>query len=95
MNAYRWSGGRALLGTIWWWMVKITPQSLEPRERPGTYFAGGWVASRTGLSWRRKISPLPRSDPRTVHTVACHSTDYGVLLISIYLFMHGFLAYPC
>jgi len=38
------------------------PPALYPRERPGTYFTGGWVGPRAGLN-RQKISFQPGFDP--------------------------------
>ena len=32
--------------------------ALYPRQRPGTYFTGGWVGSRAGLDGRKIPSPL-------------------------------------
>jgi len=39
------------------------PAILYHRERPGTYFTGGWVGPRAGLD-RWKISSPQRFDPR-------------------------------
>ena len=43
------------------------PAVLYPRERPGTYFTGGWVGPRASLDGR-KISSPPGFD-HTVYTV--------------------------
>jgi hypothetical protein len=48
-------------------VVSATPQPFYPRERPGTHCIEGRVAPRAGLDGRRKISPPPGFDPRTVH----------------------------
>ena len=67
-------------------MVKATPQTLEPKERHGTYSAGGWVGSRAGLGRGRKVSPLPRFDPRTVHPVARHYTDCPIYIYFLFIY---------
>ena len=37
------------------WVVKATPLSLYPRERPCTPCIGGWVGPRAGLEWCGKF----------------------------------------
>jgi hypothetical protein len=37
------------LGASRGWVVSTTPRPLYPRERPGTYYTGGWVGPRAGL----------------------------------------------
>ena len=50
-------------GTRRRWVVSSTPwPHLNPPERPGTHFTGGWVGPRAGLDGR-KISSLPGFDP--------------------------------
>jgi hypothetical protein len=34
------------------WLVNATPWPLQPRERNGTHYIGGWVDPRAGLDWR-------------------------------------------
>ena len=41
---------------------QYAPAALYPRERPGTYFTGGWMGPRAGLDGR-KISSPPGFDP--------------------------------
>ena len=38
------------------------PAALNPQERPGTHFTGGWVGPRAGLDGQ-KISSPPEFDP--------------------------------
>ena len=38
------------------------PAALNPRERPGTHFTGGWVGPRAGLD-EQKISSPPGFNP--------------------------------
>jgi len=52
------------------------PAALYPRERPGTYFTGGWVGPRAGLDGR-KISSPPGFDPRNVQPVVIRYTDWA------------------
>jgi hypothetical protein len=33
----------------WKWVIKTTPRSLYPRERPGTHYIGRWRGSRAVL----------------------------------------------
>ena len=47
-----------------------------PRERPGTHCTGGWVGPRAGLDRCGKSHPPPGFDPRTVHPVSSHYTDW-------------------
>ena len=54
------------------WVVNATPRSLNPQERPGTYWLGGPQGRSGGL---RKIWPPPAFDPRTVQSVASRYTD--------------------
>jgi len=35
------------------------PAALYPRERPGTYFTGGWVGLRAGLDGRIPVPQFP------------------------------------
>jgi hypothetical protein len=39
------------------WVVNATPPLLYRWERPGTYYIGGWVGPRAGLTGCGKISP--------------------------------------
>ena len=64
------------------------PAATYPRERPGTHFTGGWDGLRAGLDTRRKSSPPPRFDPRTVQAVGSRYTDYATrptLYVCIYI----------
>ena len=78
MKAQKGSRGIALLflnlGTRWGWMVNAMPWPLYPWERSGTHCIGGWVGPRADLDVRRKISPPPGFDPRTVQPVASRYT---------------------
>jgi len=57
------------------WVVSSPPQSLYPRERPGTHCTGGGVGPRADLD-ACEISPPPTGfDRRTVQTVASLYTD--------------------
>ena len=38
------------------------PATLDPRERPGTHFTGGWVGSKVSMDGP-KISSPPGFDP--------------------------------
>jgi len=38
------------------------PAAIDPRERPGTHFTGGWFRPRAGLDGRKPSSP-PGFDP--------------------------------
>jgi len=49
--------------------------NLPLGKTPGTHFTEGWVGPKAGLDGARKISPLPRFDPRTVQPVASNYTD--------------------
>jgi len=53
------------------------PAALYPRERPGTHFTGGWVASRACLD-ERKISSPPGFDPGQSSPVASRYTDWAI-----------------
>jgi len=55
-----------------------TPQTLYPRERPGTHCTGGWVGLRVGLDRSGKSRPPPGFDPRTVQRVDSRYTDYAI-----------------
>jgi hypothetical protein len=45
------------------WMVTTTPWPIYPREKPGTYGTGGWVAPRVGLDMCEKSCPYRDSIP--------------------------------
>jgi len=42
------------LGPRWEWVFNTMPQTLNPRERPGTQYIGGWVVLRVGVDGGRK-----------------------------------------
>jgi hypothetical protein len=58
------------LGARMGWLVSTTLRSLYHRERPDTYFTGGWVGPRAGLDVCQKSRPPPGFDPRTVQPIA-------------------------
>jgi hypothetical protein len=45
------------------WVVSTTPRPLYLRERPGTYYTGGWVGPRAGLDVFEKSRPHRDSIP--------------------------------
>jgi hypothetical protein len=51
--------------------------ALNPLERPGTHYTGGWVGPRTGLGRCGKSHPLPGFDPRFVQPVASRYADWA------------------
>jgi hypothetical protein len=53
------------------------PAALSP-GRPGTHCVGGWVGHRAGLDRCGKSRISLGLDPRTVHPVASHYTDYTI-----------------
>jgi len=52
--------------------------ALPPGKKFGIHCTGGWVSPKTGLDLCEKISPYPRSDPRTVELVASRYTADAV-----------------
>ena len=48
--------------------------TLYPREIPSTHFTGGWVGPMASVE-RRKISPPPGFNPRTVQPIVSHYTE--------------------
>jgi hypothetical protein len=57
------------------WVVNVMPRPPYPRERPGTYFIGGWVGPKAGTDGCGYSHLAPGFDPRTVQPVASSSTD--------------------
>ena len=54
-NAYRWSTGKAVLvfsmGTVWWWVVNLTPGRFPGGKESGTHWTGGWLGPRPCMDW--------------------------------------------
>jgi hypothetical protein len=59
----------------------LTPRPLYPREWPGTYCIGGWVAPRAGLDWCGNSHLSFGFDPRTE---ASRYTDWAIPVPFIY-----------
>ena len=56
------------------WVVSTTLWPLQPRERPFTYCAGGWVGLGASVDGMQNL-PTPGFDPRTVHLPVSRYTD--------------------
>ena len=55
------------------------PAALYPRERPGTYFTGGWVGPRAGLDRCGKSRPTGiRSQDRPARSQSLYRLRYPV-----------------
>ena len=57
------------------------PTALDPQERPGTHFTGGWVGPRAGLDGR-KISFPPGFDPGPSSPVQLYRLSYQAHIYS-------------
>jgi hypothetical protein len=53
------------------------PGRFYPRERPGTYFTGGWVGPKDWSGQVLKISPQPGFDSRIVQPVDSRYTNWA------------------
>jgi len=55
---------------------KHAPAALYPRERPGTYFTGGWVGPRAGLEGRKISTHWDSIPDRPVHSQSLYRLSY-------------------
>jgi hypothetical protein len=60
------------------WLVDATPQPLDPREIPGTYYIGGWVGPRAGLGGcgKPRIHTGIRSPERPARSESLYRLSY-------------------
>jgi hypothetical protein len=55
------------------WVANATPRPLQPRERPGTHYVGGWVGPRAGVDRCGKTHP---AEIRSLNHPACSESLY-------------------
>ena len=72
------------------------PAALYPRERPGTYFTGGWVGPRAGLDGR-KISSPPGFDRGSSNplTQSLYRLSYRAHSYAVLLWLNSLTKVPC